>query len=92
MVIQLLNYDTSVTNQAFALINVYPRNIPPIDGLNQENTEGLITFECTFGLDDVAHGSVSGNTISYVESDPNIYFPYKNELSQLTTVPIVNTL
>jgi len=92
MIIQLLNYDTTVTNQAFALINVYPGNIPAIDGLNQENTEGLITFECDFKVDEVAHGSVNGTTITYVESDTSIYFPYKNELAQLTTVPIINTL
>jgi hypothetical protein len=86
-VIQLLNLDSSVTNTAFALIGIYPKTVPAVEGLNQENTEGHITFEMTFAVDDVAHGTVSGNTITWIESNVG-YYPYKNILSQLTTIPI----
>ena len=86
VVIQLLNIDGSTTNTAYAILGIYPTNIPNLDGLNQENTEGHLTFEAVFGFDDVAHGTVNGNKIVWDESSADVYFPYKDKLTELETL------
>jgi hypothetical protein len=86
VVLQLLNIDGSTTNTAYAIIGIYPTMIPNMDGLNQEGTEGHVTFEAVFGYDDVAHGTVSGNTVTWDEEASDVYFPYKDKLTELKTL------
>ena len=83
MVLQLLNIDGTTTNSAYAILGVYPLNIPSIDGLTQEGTEGHVQFEANFGFDDVAHGVVSNGTVTWDEAAADVYFPYKTALQNL---------
>ena len=82
MVLQLLNVDGKTTNSVYAIIGCYPLNIPNLAGLNQEGTEGHLTFEATFGFDDIAHGTVSGTTVTWDEASVD-YYPYATVLGNL---------
>ena len=57
---------TTITN-LFCMVNSYPLNLPEISGLNQENEEGLVSFSCTFGFDDIAHGFIDYSNYNALE-------------------------
>jgi len=83
IVLQLLNIDGSSTNTVYAILGAYPLNVPSLDGLNQDNNEGHVTFEANFGFDDVAHGTVSNGAITWDEIESGAYFPYADKLTNL---------
>lgn len=53
MYIGLLSLDGSKINSRYCLVNAYPKAIPNLEGLNQENTEGYIDMAIQFAFDNI---------------------------------------
>lgn len=51
----LQNLDGSLSNSKYKIIGIYPVNVPSLEGLNQENTDGHVQFDMVFGFDDMIH-------------------------------------
>ena len=85
--IKLMKLDGKSTNTVYALLGCYIGNLPNLDGLSHDDNSGHITFTANLYIDDVAHGVVDdGGNIKWLESDDDIYYPYKDELLAYTNI------
>ncbi len=85
--IGLLNLDGTLANSVYALIGIFPTSKPSLSDLSYEDTGGHITYDISFSVDDIAHGTVdSSGNITWVELDSNIYFPYKSDIVSKTSI------
>jgi hypothetical protein len=57
--VQFLSLDGTIVNRSFTFVGIYPINVPPIDGLDKNGMDGLISYPARFAFDRIDYFGVT---------------------------------